>query len=178
MNAFTSRVLSEILEMPATFSFPYLNSISQRKSNKWCIIQAMIVVYTSPGCSSCRKVKNYLKDNHLRYIEKNIFNTLLNKDEIRYLISRTENGTDDIISKRSKIIQEDKVNIDEMSINELCDFIVHNPSILKRPIIIDDRTLQVGYDEEEIELFKKLRSISRCEGECPHFVSCGEIRKE
>ena len=67
----------------------------------------MIVVYTSPGCSSCRKVKNYLKDNHLKFIEKNIFNTLLNKEEIKYLISRTENGTDDIISKRSKIIQEE-----------------------------------------------------------------------
>ena len=25
----------------------------------------MIVVYTSPGCSSCRKVKNYLKENDL-----------------------------------------------------------------------------------------------------------------
>ncbi|MBQ2509733.1 MAG: transcriptional regulator Spx, partial [Erysipelotrichaceae bacterium] len=65
----------------------------------------MIVVYTSPGCSSCRKVKSYLKDNHLEYIEKNIFNTLLNRNEIKYLISRTDNGTDDIISKRSKIIQ-------------------------------------------------------------------------
>ncbi|MBQ1741397.1 MAG: transcriptional regulator Spx, partial [Erysipelotrichaceae bacterium] len=63
-------------------------------------------------------------------------------------------------------------------LNELCDFIVKNPSILKRPIIIDDRNLQVGYDEEEIELFKKLRSISKCEGECPHFETCGEIRKE
>ena len=138
----------------------------------------MIVVYTSPGCSSCRKVKNYLKENHLPFIEKNIFNTLLNKEEVKYLISRTENGTDDIISKRSKIIQEDRVDIDSMSINELCDFIVKNPSILKRPIIIDEREMQIGYDEEEIELFNKLKTISRCEFECPHFVSCGEIRKE
>lgn len=138
----------------------------------------MIVVYTSPGCSSCRKVKNYLKNNHLPYIEKNIFNTLLNKEEVKYLISRTENGTDDIISKRSKIIQEDKVDIESMSLNQLCDFIVKNPSILKRPIIIDDRNLQVGYDEEEIELFKKLKKMSRCGGDCPHYPTCGEIRKE
>ncbi len=138
----------------------------------------MIVVYTSPGCSSCRKVKNYLKNNHLPYIEKNIFNTLLNKEEVKYLISRTENGTDDIISKRSKTIQEDKVDIESMSLNQLCDFIVKNPSILKRPIIIDDRNLQIGYDEEEIELFKKLKTMSRCGGDCPHYPTCGEIRKE
>lgn len=138
----------------------------------------MIVIYTSPGCSSCRKVKTYLKDNHLDFIEKNIFNTLLNRNEIKYLISRTDNGTDDIISKRSKIIQENKVDFESMSINELCDFIVENPSILKRPIIIDDRNLQVGYDEEEIALFNKLHTISGCEKECPHFEVCGDARGE
>ena len=138
----------------------------------------MIVVYTSPGCASCRKVKNYLKDNHLEFIEKNIFNTLLNKDEIKYLLSRTENGTDDIISKRSKIIQESDIDIESMSVNDLCDFIVQNPSILKRPIIIDNKNMQIGYDEEEIELFKKLRSIAKCEAKCSHYVSCGEVRKE
>ena len=138
----------------------------------------MIVIYTSPGCSSCRKVKNYLKDNNLRFLEKNIFSTLLNKEEVKYLISRTDNGTDDIISKRSKIIQENKVDIDSMSLNELCDFIVENPSILKRPIIIDDKNMQIGYDEEEIELFKKIKSIPKCDNACPHFDTCGEIRQE
>ena len=138
----------------------------------------MIVIYTSPGCSSCRKVKSYLKDNNLKFIEKNIFNTLLNKNEIKYLLSRTLNGTDDIISKRSKIIQENKINIEDMSINELCDFIVDNPSILKRPIIIDEKDLQVGYDEEEIELFNRLRSISNCDNDCPHYETCGEVRGE
>ena len=58
------------------------------------------------------------------------------------------------------------------------DVDVENPSILKRPIIIDDRNLQIGYDEEEIELFKKLRSISRCDKECPHYETCGDTRGE
>lgn len=119
-----------------------------------------------------------MKDNNLQYIEKNIFNTLLNKDEIKYIISRTENGTDDIISKRSKIIQESNIDIESMSLNELCDFIVQNPSILKRPIIIDNKNLQVGYDEEEIELFNKLKTIAKCENQCPHYDSCGEVREE
>ncbi|MDO4197394.1 MAG: Spx/MgsR family RNA polymerase-binding regulatory protein [Erysipelotrichaceae bacterium] len=133
----------------------------------------MIVIYTSPGCSSCRKVKTYLKENNLEYIEKNIFNTLLNENEVRYLISRTENGTDDLISKRSKIIQDNKVDIDSMSISELSRFIVENPSVLKRPIIIDDTTLQVGYDRDEIEIFNKIRKISKCDRRCPNFVVCG-----
>ena len=141
----------------------------------------MIVVYTSPGCSSCRKVKSWLKEHNLKFKEKNIFTTLLNKDEIKYLLSRTENGTEDLISKRSKIIQENRVNIDEMTLDELYDFVVQNPSVLKRPIIIDDRTLQFGYDAEEIESFipPELRKMtSACDSDCPHYGYCGKCREE
>lgn len=138
----------------------------------------MIVVYTSPGCASCRRVKKYLKDHNLKYIEKNIFKTLLNYEEIKYLISRTDNGTDDIISKRSKIIQENKIDVDNLSINELCHFISNNPSILRRPIIIDDNNIQIGYDAEEIEIFNKLRNISKCDIECSHYKTCGLLRKD
>lgn len=138
----------------------------------------MIVIYTSPGCASCRKVKQYLKDRELKFIEKNIFKTLLNEKEIKYLISRTENGTDDLISKRSKIVQENNYDIDKMSVNELCKFICDNPSILKRPIIIDDKNLQIGFDEEEIEVFNKIRQIARCDMSCSHYNTCGCLRED
>ncbi|MFV0254914.1 MAG: Spx/MgsR family RNA polymerase-binding regulatory protein [Erysipelotrichaceae bacterium] len=113
----------------------------------------MVILYTSAGCVSCRKAKHFLKINEIPYLEKNIFNVLLDPKEISYLLSRSENGTDDIISKRSKIISSGKVDIEKMTVNELIDFIQHNPSILKRPIIIDINNLLVGYDEEEIESF-------------------------
>ena len=83
----------------------------------------MIVVYTSPGCASCRKVKQWLKDRDIPYIEKNIFKTLLNENEIKHLLMRSENGSDDIISKRSKIIQESGVDIESMTTDELVHFI-------------------------------------------------------
>ncbi len=113
----------------------------------------MIVVYTSPGCASCRKVKNWLKENNLKFLEKNIFQIQLNESEIKHLLMRSENGTDDIISKRSKIIQENNIDVEDMSITELVDFIQHNPSVLKRPIVLNEKIFLVGYDEEEIGAF-------------------------
>ncbi|NLC06202.1 MAG: transcriptional regulator Spx [Erysipelothrix sp.] len=113
----------------------------------------MIVVYTSPGCASCRKVKNWLKDHDLKFLEKNIFHTFLNESEIKHLLMRSENGTEDIISKRSKVIQESKIDIDELSMSELIKFIQDNPSVLKRPIVLNEKTFLVGYDEEEIGAF-------------------------
>ncbi len=113
----------------------------------------MIVVYTSPGCASCRKVKNWLRDHNLKFLEKNIFHTFLNESEIKHLLMRSENGTEDIISKRSKVIQESKINIEELSMNELVRFIQDNPSVLKRPIVLNEKIFLVGYDEEEIGAF-------------------------
>lgn len=113
----------------------------------------MIVIYTSPGCASCRKVKKWLKEHQLPFIEKNIFNTQLNELEIKHLLMRSENGTEDIISKRSKIIIENKINVEEMTMNELVLFIQRNPSVLKRPITLSEKIFQVGYDEEEIGAF-------------------------
>lgn len=40
-----------------------------------------------------------------------------------------------------------------MSLNELMRFIKDNPTVLKRPIMIDDRRFQVGYNAEEIRSF-------------------------
>lgn len=134
----------------------------------------MIRIYTAPSCASCRKVKNWLNDNQIPYVEKNIFSTLLRTEELRELLERSENGTDDIISKRSKIIKENKVDIDDMSINQLISFIQENPSILKRPIMIDERRFQVGYNAEEIRAFipRELRRLAECNNTdfCPQFI--------
>ena len=115
----------------------------------------MIVMYTSEGCSSCRKARKYLKDNDLSFIEKNINKEQLNEEEVRYLLRRSENGTDDLISQRSKIIKESDIDIENMSTSDLVTFITENPTVLKRPIIIDDRDMQTGYDEDQISIFKR-----------------------
>ena len=68
----------------------------------------------------------------------------------------------DILSTRSKAFQELNIDLDEISMNELIDLIEKNPSLLRRPIILDDRRMQVGYNEDEIRRFLP-RSVRRLE---------------
>ena len=142
----------------------------------------MIRIYTAPSCASCRKVKAWLKEHNIPYVEKNIFSTLLREVELRELLERSENGTDDIISKRSKIIKENDIDLDSMSINELIKFIQANPSVLKRPIMLDERRFQVGYNAEEIRVFipRELRKLAECPNSesCPQFVNNPDSIKE
>lgn len=113
----------------------------------------MITIYTSPSCSSCRKVKKWFEEQKIPFIEKNIFVATLNEKELKDILSKSENGTEDIISTRSKIIKDNNINVDDMTINQLVEFIKQNPSILKRPIMVDDRKIQVGYNSEDIRVF-------------------------
>lgn len=142
----------------------------------------MIILYTSPGCASCRKAKQWLKDNEMKFIEKNIFTTLLKADEIKYLLQRTENGTEDIISTRSKVFQELRRDLDEISIKELVDIIQKNPSILKRPIMINEKSIVIGYDDDEITALvpAKLRIAAQnaCNPSCANYPICGSVRED
>ena len=115
--------------------------------------EKMLKIYTTPSCSSCRKAKDWLKEHNIPYQEINIFAFPIKKDDIRLMLENTENGFEDIISKRSKYIMENNIDIDSMKVSELEELIMKEPSILRRPIIVDDKKLQVGYNEEDIGLF-------------------------
>lgn len=110
----------------------------------------MILFYTSPCCASCRKARQWLQDNHIDYVEKNIFSNLLQDAEIRYLMTRCENGTEDIISTRSKAYSQIRDELDDLSMVELTTFIQQNPSVLKRPILLSEKSMVVGFDGDEI----------------------------
>ena len=113
----------------------------------------VVTLFTSPSCTSCRKAKAWLIENHIDFVERNIFSEALTTDEIKNILSITENGTEDIISFRSKTFQKLNLDIESMSIQELYKVIQDNPGMLRRPIIVDDKRLQVGYNEDEIRRF-------------------------
>jgi regulatory protein spx len=136
----------------------------------------MIKLYISPSCSSCRKVKEWFTDQKIQFKVKNILSGELTRDDIREILTKSIDGTDEIISTRSNIIKGQKVDVDSMSLNELIDFIYNNPSCLKRPIIVDDSKIQVGYNSEEIRVFipeAKRIFMKNCNPEsCPNYATC------
>ena len=49
-------------------------------------------------------------------------------DEIKQILKMTEDGTEEIISKRSKAYQELDINIEEMPLQELLDLVQNIPA--------------------------------------------------
>ena len=135
----------------------------------------MIKIYYSPSCSSCRKVRKWFDEQGIPYKGIDIFSNSLREEDLREIIAKCENGTEDIISPRSKIVMEENIDFDSMKLSELIAFILANPSVLRRPIIVDDRRVQVGYDPEEIRTFiPRARRMAElwCDDSCPEWGTC------
>ncbi|TDM13336.1 MULTISPECIES: transcriptional regulator SpxA [Macrococcus] len=127
----------------------------------------MVTLFTSPSCTSCRKAKAWLQEHDIPYTERNIFSENLSIDEIKAILRMTEDGTDEIISTRSKTFQKLNVDIDALPLQELYQIIQDNPGLLRRPIILDEKRLQVGYNEDEIRRFlpRKVRTFQLLEAQ-------------
>ncbi|MFD2617101.1 transcriptional regulator SpxA [Terrilactibacillus laevilacticus] len=127
----------------------------------------MVTLYTSPSCTSCRKAKAWLKEHNISFQERNIFSEPLSIEEIKEILRMTEDGTDEIISTRSKAFQELNIQLDAMSIQDLYELISENPGLLRRPIMLDDKRLQVGYNDDEIRRFlpRKVRTFQLMEAQ-------------
>ena len=112
-----------------------------------------VTIYTQSSCSSSRKAIKWLNKNDIPFIEKRITAATLTMAEFKEILRMTEDGTDEIISTRSKVFQKLDVNIEQLPMQDLFELIQKNPGLLRRPIILDEKRLQVGYNEDEIRRF-------------------------
>lgn len=124
------------------------SDISHEK--EWC---TLLTLYTSPSCTSCRKARAWLQEHQIPFVERNIFSEPLNSSELKAILQMTEDGTEEIISTRSKVFQKLNMDLDDLPLQELLELVQNNPGLLRRPIMIDDKRLQVGFNEDEIRHF-------------------------
>ncbi|MDR2976496.1 MAG: Spx/MgsR family RNA polymerase-binding regulatory protein [Streptococcaceae bacterium] len=113
----------------------------------------MIIVYTVPSCSSCKKAEEWLRAHELEYKEINLLTDDIKREDLLKILSLTDDGTEEIISKRSKAYARLDMNFDNVSVNSLISLIYENRTLLRRPLIFDETRLQVGFNEDDIRKF-------------------------
>ena len=75
-------------------------------------------------------------------------------------MAATEGGVQDIISTRSKIYE--KLGI-ELTLKQMIVLFKEYPSLLRRPILIDEKRILIGFNEDEIRSFvpREIRCVAR-----------------
>ena len=120
-----------------------------------------VTIYTQSSCSSSRKALKWLNENNIPYTEKRITSQPLTLAEFKNILSMTEDGTDEIIATNSNDFKNLAIDIDQLSIQELYNLIQQHPRMLRSPILLDEKRIQVGYNEMDIRRFipRKVRAF-------------------
>ncbi|HWK21742.1 MAG TPA: transcriptional regulator Spx [Ureibacillus sp.] len=119
-----------------------------------------VTIYTQSSCSSSRKAIKWLKENDIKFTEKRITSQPLTLAEFKNILRMTEDGTDEIIATNSNDFKNLNLDIDQLSIQDLYNLIQQYPRMLRSPILLDEKRIQVGYNEMDIRRFipRKVRA--------------------
>lgn len=84
----------------------------------------------------------------LRYIDK----IPLSEKELLKIISYTENGFEDILSYRSlkRTMGLDSSDLDSLTVKEVTRMMLRSPALIRKPIVIRNKRLFVGYDKTQV----------------------------
>jgi regulatory protein spx len=121
----------------------------------------MTVTIYGIGCKSTKKTRQWMIKNKVPFVERNIKEEPLTVLELQDILRMTLDGTDDIIAKKSAPYKAMNLDFDEITLLELLEIVHQQPRLLKSPLIVEGKKLQVGYNEEEIRQFlpRKLRKF-------------------
>lgn len=113
----------------------------------------MVFLYFHTNDPSKRKAIRWFEQHNIEVHERNIEKEPLDQEEVLKLLSLSINGTDDLISKRSRDTKALKMDRQSVTINQLTAAIRTNPRILKNPIIFDNNKIITGFDQEKMGIF-------------------------
>lgn len=97
--------------------------------------------------------RKWLLENHLDFKEINLITSPPSREALLHIFRLTDKGPEDIISTRGLAFKALNVDLKKLTTDELIELIQDHPQILRRPIIVDDTHLQIGYNEDDIGQF-------------------------
>lgn len=112
-----------------------------------------ITIMTKNTCLSSKKAKKWFEKNKIPYFERNMTKDPLTIDELQSILQMTLEGTDEILKTRSKVYKELDRNIGDLPLKDLLEFIHAHKELIRSPIILDEKRIMVGYNQNEIRQF-------------------------
>lgn len=115
-----------------------------------------IIFLQYPKCSTCKKAKNWLDSSNVEYFSRHIVEQNPSSEELEFwwkmsgLPLKRFFNTSGLLYKEMGL----KDKLPQMSEEEQLDLLSTNGMLVKRPLIISDDFILVGFKEDEWEKLK------------------------
>lgn len=104
-----------------------------------------------PKCTTCRKAKKFLTENNIEFIDRHIADENPTKEELKDWIAKSGLPINKFFNTSGVLYREmqlkDKVKV--LPEDELLDILASNGMLVKRPLVIKDNTVLVGFKEAD-----------------------------
>lgn len=107
-------------------------------------------------CSTCKKAKKVLEEKNIKYVDRNIVTDTPSYEELKEIIEKSGLSvskffnTSGLLYRSMNLKEELKNNSDDDKIKLLAS----NGMLIKRPILLTDDKVLVGFKEDEWNVLK------------------------
>ncbi len=111
-----------------------------------------------PKCTTCIKAKKFLVENNIDFEDRHIVENNPTKEELALWFDKSGLEIKKFFNTSGKIYKEMnlKDKIKDMSIEECIELLSTNGMLVKRPILVEDDKVLVGFKEDNYREFLKL----------------------
>lgn len=119
-----------------------------------CRGERLLLILYAEYSKNYQRMAKWLLKNQLSFQVRRINrHHPMTKSEILELLRMTDNGFDDLLSKRSKEYKNLKEKIKKYSMNQMLELLVEYPGLMRYPILTDGKKILVGFNEHSIRVF-------------------------
>lgn len=116
----------------------------------------MTILYEYPKCTTCRKAKKYLSDHNIDFESHDMVKTPPSASTLKNIVVQSDDSIDDFFNKRGKKYKDLdlKDRLQGMSDDEKLELLSSDGMLIKRPLLVMDETVILGFKESSYEAVK------------------------
>ena len=106
-----------------------------------------------PKCSTCVKAMKHLEQKNISFEKRDIVLQTPTKEELKEWIERYQQGIKPFFNTAGVMYREMglKDRVKDMTVEEAAQILSENGMLIKRPLLIDDDRIIIGYKKEIYE---------------------------
>jgi|TARA_B110000263_G_scaffold207598_1_gene189010 arsenate reductase len=109
-----------------------------------------VTIYHNPSCSKSRQTLEIIKNKGIEPIIIEYLKVSPTKDKIKEILSILGYAPRDLMRKKESVYIENKLEDSSLSNDALINFMVKNPILIERPIIIFNNKVAIGRPPEKV----------------------------
>ena len=115
-----------------------------------------MIIIEYPKCSTCQKAKKYLENKSCEFIDRDIVKNTPSKDELNEIIKKSGKEINKFFNTSGLKYKELKLKdkLPKMTYEEKIELLASDGMLIKRPLLILDEDVLIGFKEKEWENIK------------------------